>query len=164
MTTQSKINISSGSPLNDIDTHRVLIVDDEPSICFAYSKLLKREAFSFDICDNIESAHCLLRNNQYFAVISDVHFAGLGNEDGLHFLTLVRKEQPESKVILVTGDGSKELEKTAKELGAYHYFEKPVVPSLILTLLRSLHAIADELEELNCFKDSFLTKTPLILE
>jgi len=155
MTTQSKINISSGSPLNDIDTHRVLIVDDEPSICFAYSKLLKREAFSFDICDNIESAHCLLRNNQYFAVISDVHF---------HFLTLVRKEQPESKVILVTGDGSKELEKTAKELGAYHYFEKPVVPSLILTLLRSLHAIADELEELNCFKDSFLTKTPLILE
>ena len=141
------------------ETHRVLIVDDEPAICFAYRKLLESERFGFDICESIDAAITLLHRNEYFAVISDVRFAGSNNEDGVYFVSVVRKEQPLAKVILVTGYGSDKLKKTAHELGASHYFEKPVMPSLILSLLRALHLVADENEENAFFKNLLLTKT-----
>lgn len=141
------------------ETHRVLIVDDEPAICFAYRKLLESERFGVDICESVDTALALLQRNEYFAVVSDVRFTGSDNEDGVYLLSVVRKEQPLTKMILVTGYGSDELKKTALELGASHYFEKPVKPSLILSLLRALHLIADENEENEYFKDLLLTET-----
>lgn len=128
------------------ESHRILVVDDEPAICFAYHKLLEREQFNFDICETVETAISLIQKQAYFAVISDVRFDGTGNEDGVYLVSVVRSMQPESKMILVTGYGSDELKNTARELGVSHYFEKPVKPSLILSLLRDLHAIADEQE------------------
>lgn len=150
-------SIQSGD-ITGPELHRVLIVDDEPAICFAYRKLLESERFGFDICESIEAATALLKMNDYFAVISDVRFAGSDNEDGVYFLSIVRKEQPQAKTILVTGYGNDDLKKTAFELGTSHYFEKPVKPSLILSLLRSLHLIEDELEENEYFKSLQLAK------
>lgn len=143
--------IQHSSPPDDNsepETHRVLIVDDEPAICFAYRKLLESERFGVDICESVDVALALLQRNEYFAVVSDVRFVGSGNEDGVYFVSVVRKEQPLAKVILVTGYGSVELEKTARKLGVSHYFEKPVVPSLILSLLRTLHLVADNDEKM----------------
>ncbi len=142
--------------------HRVLIVDDEPAICFAYRKLLESESFDFDICEDTESARSLLKANDYFAIISDVRFAGSNNMDGVYFVSVVRKEQPEAKVILVTGYGSNELKKAALELGVSHYFEKPINPSLILSLLRKLHLIEHEREDNRTFEEMALTHINLI--
>lgn len=128
------------------ETRRVLVVDDEPSICFAYRKLFQNERFGLDVCENIEAAVDHVRSNDYFAVISDVRFAGSDNKEGVNFASVVRKVQPEAKVILVTGYGSDDLKKSAHDLGVSHYFEKPINPSVILSLLRSLHLAADELE------------------
>jgi len=143
------------------DSHRVLIVDDEHAICFAYSRLLESERFGFDICDSVEAGIELLNSKQYFAVISDVRFAGSDNADGVYLVSCVRNIQPQAKVILVTGYGSEELKKTAEKLGVAHYLEKPIEPSLVLTLLRSLHLIADEEEENEYFKTLSLDKPVL---
>lgn len=143
------------------ETHRVLIVDDEPAIRFAYSKLLESERFGFDVCDSVETGSALLKKYDYFAVISDVRFAGSDNQEGIYFLSIVRKEQPDAKVMLVTGYGNDDLKKAAYELGASHYFEKPVKPSLILSLLRALHLVADEQEENSYFNNLTLTDDPV---
>jgi DNA-binding NtrC family response regulator len=129
------------------DPHRVLIVDDEPAICFAYGRLLENERFGFDICENVRDALNLLRSREYFAVISDVRFAGSDNADGVYLVSEIRSVQPKAKVILVTGYGSEELKRTAEALGTYDYLEKPVDPSLIVSILRGLHLIADEESE-----------------
>jgi len=152
MSSQEIMNnsISGNSPLPE--SHRVLVVDDEPAICFAYRKLLESERFGFDVCDTVEAAIDLLKNNNYFAVVSDVRFSGSDNEDGIYLLSVLQKEQPLAKVILITGYGSDELKKTYNSLGASHYFEKPVKPSMILTLLRALHLVADEQEEIEYYK------------
>jgi DNA-binding NtrC family response regulator len=154
--------IQHNSPSDDNtepETHRVLIVDDEPAICFAYRKLLESERFGFDICESVDAALALLQSNEYFAVISDVRFAGSDNTDGVYFVSVVRKEQPLANIILVTGYGSDKLERTARDLGASHYFEKPVMPSQILSLLRTLHLVADEHEKNEYFKNLPLAKT-----
>jgi DNA-binding NtrC family response regulator len=136
----------SASDITEVENHRVLIVDDESAICFAYRKLLESERFKFDICESVEEALMHLRTYEYFAVISDVRFAGSDNTDGLYFVSEVREIQPQSKVILVTGHGNDEVKRTVNKLGASHYFEKPVKPSIILSLLRTLHLAADEQE------------------
>lgn len=153
MTTSNDLHILSATISAEPETHQVLVVDDEPAICFAYRKLLENEQFAFDICDNVDSALQLLHKEKYFAVISDVRFSGSGNADGVHLVSVVRRQQPDSKVILVTGYGSDELQQTVRELGVSHYFEKPVIPSLILSLLRSLHLLAHEQEENRLVKD-----------
>ena len=143
---QTKQLSSSTFDVSEQETHRVLCVDDEPAVCFAYSKLLASEPFSIDVCESIEAARGLLKKNDYFAVISDVRFAGSDNEEGLHFVNVVRKEQPKAKVILVTGYGNDELKKAVHEIGDSHYFEKPVQPSVIIELLSDLH---DKIHEQN---------------
>lgn len=152
MTSHEIQHASASNGNRETETHRVLIVDDEPAICFAYRKLLESERFGFDICEHVEAGIAHLSTTDYFAVISDVRFAGSDNEDGVYFMSVVRKAQPQAKVILVTGYGSNELKKTADELGAYRYFEKPVNPSMILSLLRTLHLAADEDEEIRFLK------------
>lgn len=129
------------------EIHRVLIVDDEPAICFAYSKLLENELFSFDICESVEAAIALLDKELYMAVISDVRFGGSDNKDGIYFVSVLRNKQAQAKVIFVTGYGDDILKNIAMELGVSHYFEKPVNPTLILSLLRSLHSSAHGWEE-----------------
>jgi len=74
-------------------------------------------------------------------------------------VSVARKELPQAKVILVTGYGNDELKKTTLALGASHYFEKPVNPSLILALLRELHVVADKHEENMYLKSLLSNKT-----
>jgi two-component system nitrogen regulation response regulator GlnG len=148
MTSQKMLHNSSSDETN-LDLHRVLVVDGEPALCFAYGKLLENERFGFNICEDLETAITLLSKHDYFAVISDIRFAEPDYQDGVYFLSKVRTEQPKAKVILVTGYGSDDLKTTVRQLGASHYFEKPVTPYVILSLLRTLHFTVEEQENMN---------------
>jgi DNA-binding NtrC family response regulator len=120
---------------------RVLVVDDEPSILFAYQKLLVAEGFTVDACGELEAALHFTNSCSYFAVITDIRLSGSGNSDGVALLRAVRSQQPLAKTVVVTGYGTSELERTLKELGATHYFEKPVRPSLILDILNAVNGV-----------------------
>jgi two-component system response regulator (stage 0 sporulation protein F) len=122
---------------------RVLVVDDEPAILFAYQKLIQAEGYGIDLCEGLEEALHLIHTSTYFAVITDIRLSGSENSGGIQLLHAMRKQQPDAKIIVVTGFGNSYIEKTLKDLGASHYFEKPVRPSLIIELLRGFH-MADE--------------------
>jgi len=122
----------------------VLVVDDEPAVLFAYSKLIERSGMSVDICANLEDAIRQIRAKQYLAVIADMRLEGSDNMDGLEVLRIVQKERPLTKTILATGYGDSEIEKQASDLGASYYFKKPVNPSDILRALREFNANTPE--------------------
>jgi len=117
---------------------RVLIVDDEVSILFSYRKLLEREGMKVDVCESFEGAAEQIRDNVYCAVIADIRLSGSANTDGLRILREIRQNQPDTIVIMMTGHGNSEIEQMAYDLGATHYFEKPVQPSVILDALKSI--------------------------
>ena len=118
---------------------RVLVVDDEPAVLFAYRKLIEKEGMTVDISANLEDAVRNVRRYDYLAVIADLRLAGIDNSDGLEILRVVQNECPGTKTILTTGYGSNDIEKTARNLGVSHYFKKPVQPSDILRVLREFH-------------------------
>lgn len=120
------------------DQKRVLIVDDEPAILFAYRKLIERTGVEVDVSESLAAALEMILTRSYFVVIADMRLAGTDNIDGLHLLRSVREQQPGAKFILVTGYSNREIRQTAIALGASYYFEKPVQPAAILTALKAL--------------------------
>jgi DNA-binding NtrC family response regulator len=121
--------------------HRILILDDEPAILFAYQRLIEKEGMHVDICTCLDGAIKHINSSHYLAVVADVRLAGSDNEDGLKFLHILKQERPATKMIIVTGYGSREIEKTAHTLGVSHYFEKPVQPAVIMGALRDFSTL-----------------------
>jgi DNA-binding NtrC family response regulator len=124
---------------NSNDTIRILVVDDEPAILFAYRKLIEKDGMIVDTSANIEDALQNVRARTYHAVIADMRLAGTDNMDGLEILRFIQKERPETKTILATGYGDREIEKLARGLGVSYYFKKPVQAAEILGALREFH-------------------------
>lgn len=120
---------------------RVLIVDDDPAILFAYCRMIEHEGMSVDSCSNLHDALRMISTYTYFAVITDLRLAGTDNTDGLDVMRTLQRVRPGTQFILTTGCATSEIEQTARDLGALHFFEKPVHPSLILDSLKALGAL-----------------------
>lgn len=121
------------------EVHRVLVVDDEPAVLFAYRKLIEKDGLVVDISSNLADALKHISAHSYLAVIADMRLAGTDNQDGLEILRFIQQEHPHTRSILATGYGDSEIEKKALALGASYYFKKPVSPSFILEALRGFH-------------------------
>jgi two-component system, response regulator RegA len=122
------------------EAHRILVVDDEPAILFAYRKLIEKDGMTVDTSANLADAIRHIRARSYLAVIADMRLAGSDNRDGLEILRVIRNERPDTKTILATGYGDSEIEKAARDLGVSYYFKKPVSPPDILKALRGFHS------------------------
>jgi two-component system, NtrC family, C4-dicarboxylate transport response regulator DctD len=134
-----KAHISETAKIGIPDkTHRVLFIDDDPAILFAYSKMLERERICVDSCECLHEAIRHIRAHSYLAVVTDLRLAGTENTDGLDVIRALRKEQPRAQFILATGCCNCEIEQNAREMGATHVFEKPVIPAKIIEAIRSL--------------------------
>ncbi len=114
---------------------RLLIVDDEPAMLFAYRRLLEGNGYQVDTCETLERAVEQIGSRPYFAVLTDLRLAGCDGADGLQVIVMVREQQPQAKIIVVTGCGDQEAPLT---LGASYFFRKPLEPSVIFDVLRHL--------------------------
>ncbi|MGE0918618.1 response regulator [Trichlorobacter lovleyi] len=118
--------------------NRVLIVDDEPGILFAYRKLLEQQGMVVDSCDCLCEALEYLEKHHYLAVVADMRLQGADSRDGLDLVREVRRRQPAAGVIVASGTSDLKTRTSASELGVDHYLEKPVHPTMIMDLLIQL--------------------------
>ena len=100
----------------------VLIVDDEPGICFLVGDELSASGFHCHCTSDPEDARYLLETERYDLVISDISMPRIS---GLDLLLFVRNRRPDCNVILTTGLSTRDYLAQALILGAYDYFEKP---------------------------------------
>ncbi|HEX9079711.1 MAG TPA: response regulator [Desulfuromonadaceae bacterium] len=119
------------------EQRRVLIVDDEAAILFAYRRLIEGGGYVVDACGTLVEAVEHIMSHPYFAVITDLRLTG-NDADGLAVLTYVRTRQPGARVIVVTGYDGEESARAAFALEVSFYFRKPLEPSVILEALRHL--------------------------
>lgn len=102
--------------------HRVLVVDDEPAVCWSLRELLTDRGYQVDTAGSVEAAWDSVRATRPDVVVLDVRLPG---EDGLTALPEFRKHFPGAKVIVITAFG--DLPTAAKALGrgAFEYLVKP---------------------------------------
>jgi len=104
---------------------RVLIVDDEPLICWALAETLGGHGDTVIKVGNGEAALRAVTNasDPIDVVLLDYR---LPDSNGLGLLSTVRRLSPDSQVILMSAYCTPEVTKEALALGAYRVVSKPI--------------------------------------
>jgi DNA-binding response OmpR family regulator len=110
---------------------RILLVDDEEAILFAFRQVLKGPRTSVDTAPTVEEAKQLLDRQPYGAMIADLRLTGANKMDGLEVVSYARQAQPACKIIVATAYGDEMTKAHVLDIGADWYFEKPVSPRVV---------------------------------
>jgi DNA-binding NtrC family response regulator len=113
-------------------TH-VLIVDDEPSICWGFRELLADEGHDVSIASSAEEALDMADREAPDAVVLDVRLPG---RDGLSTIQDLRRRIGPAPIIVITAFGNLDTAVRALEEGAYDYLTKPFDLEQISEVLR----------------------------
>jgi len=102
---------------------RILIVDDEASICYALRECLSDEGHQVEVAASAEAGlKCVEDGPAPDALVVDVRLPGL---DGLSALSEFRAKLGPVPIVVITAFGSLETAVQAMERGAFDYLVKP---------------------------------------
>ena len=110
------------------DNLTVLIVDDEPDICFLLGNMLRQKNFNTVIANTLNDGLDKLRQFVPSLLFLDIH---LPDGSGLDIIRSVKKDFPSLKIIMMSAyDGAKERRRAIEE-GADIFISKPLSRELI---------------------------------
>lgn len=104
------------------DAIRLLLVDDEKRFTRTLSKRLSERGLSVATASSGLEALKLMEDNLFDVAVLDVKMPGM---DGVETLREIRKVQPLTEVILLTGHASVDSAIEGMRLGAFEYLLKP---------------------------------------
>ena len=117
-----------------------LLVDDEIDYVHVLSnRLAKRNIITTKAFSGTQAIQ-VLRKQDFDIVILDLK---LEDMDGIEVLKILKKMDPEVKVIMLTGHGSEEAAKDGIKEGAFDYLTKPCELSELIAKIREAHAKSD---------------------
>ncbi|MDA7979404.1 MAG: sigma-54 dependent transcriptional regulator [Pirellulales bacterium] len=118
-------------------THgRVLVVDDEASMCELLEADLRLRGFDVAWRTSAEEAFTLLRGESFDCVVTDLNMPGV---NGIELCERIVAHRPDVPVIVMTAFGSMETAIAAIRAGAYDFVTKPLETQMLaLTLERSV--------------------------
>lgn len=103
----------------------ILVIDDDPVITDALELLLDGAGRTIVVCSDLESAELVLARYPVTHVLSDVQFSRPLGYEGLHFLSRIRSQRPDCRIVLMTGMPSEALCELAAQWGAASVLAKP---------------------------------------
>jgi len=118
--------------------HRILIVDDEESILFAFREFLGSLGWSVDSAREREEAEALIAIVPYSLVIADLRLTAVNDTDGLQIVHWIKERRPNAHVIVLTAYGSSTVEREALDLGVSAFLHKPQPLASVAALIARL--------------------------
>jgi DNA-binding NtrC family response regulator len=111
---------------------RVLIVDDDQSLCETMEAALRRAGFQASWKMSADEALAVLEQQDLDVVVTDLNMRGM---NGLALCERIAANRPDVPVVVVTAFGSMETAVAAIRAGAYDFINKPFeIEELKLTL------------------------------
>lgn len=101
----------------------ILLVDDEDGIRTVLSITLRDAGYPVDTAPDVDSALELFREKLHPLVITDIKMPG---KSGIDLLREVKRIDPHSEVIMITGHGDMELAVQSLKNDAFDFIVKPV--------------------------------------
>jgi DNA-binding response OmpR family regulator len=101
---------------------RMLVIDDEATICHLVQDVLARPGFLIDTVSDPNKIEAALQARQYHVIIQDYVIPTVGPEQMFEWL---KQHQPEASVIVVTGYPSLDSVVSSLRARAYDYLTKP---------------------------------------
>lgn len=100
----------------------ILVIDDQPAVCYSISRLLETEGYRVLVANSGEDGLGLLVDTPVDLVIMDVRMPEM---DGLEALQRIKSLQPDLQIIMMTAFSTTEKAIEAMRFGAYDYIAKP---------------------------------------
>ena len=114
---------------------RLLIVEDEKKLCDTIAKTLYQAGYEVDTCyDGDEALDYILAEN-YDLIVLDLNLPGT---DGMDILKELRKENEETKVLILSARSQIVDKVEGLDAGANDYMEKPFHLQELEARIRSL--------------------------
>jgi two-component system, chemotaxis family, chemotaxis protein CheY len=114
---------------------KIMIVEDSNLMTAVISNFVKKEGtFELLTAKNGEEAVAKYKESKPDLVFMDIKMPGM---DGLTALELIRKYDPDAKVVMCTALKETEQEEKAKKLGAKGYIRKPFSRDDIATAIKN---------------------------
>jgi DNA-binding response OmpR family regulator len=115
-----------------IDT---LIVDDEVDICYLLSGILRRYNYHPHYVTSLRDADKALNDLSPVLIFIDNH---LPDGFGVDFLSKIKADKPQSKVIMISAYDTSEDRTTAFEKGVDYFIGKPFTSDVIFKAIQFL--------------------------
>jgi nitrogen regulation protein NR(I) len=123
---------------------KILVVDDEEMIRFAFEQFLNDEGYTPLLARDGEAGLELMRTQRPEIIFLDYR---LPEKDGLDLLEEITGIDPKTPVVFMTAFGAMDVAIKAMQLGAYEYLSKPLDLEKIRVVIERI------LEEKKSFKD-----------
>jgi len=144
---------------------RVLVVDDDKSICRWLTAVLTAEGYQCHTAKSTEEAESLLGEGPFDLALLDIY---MGQTNGLVLLDKLRTLQPECKSVVMTARASVETVARSVAGGALEYLSKPLLIDELLALLRKLtgprQAITPAPKDTSAPETAIVGRSPKMLE
>ena len=114
---------------------RLLIIEDERTLCDAVSKSLEKDGFEVDVCYTGAEALEKTGADKYDLIILDLN---LPRMDGMDILKKLRLNDQETKVLILSARGNAADKIAGLDAGANDYLVKPFAFEELLARIRVL--------------------------
>ena len=111
----------------DMETGRILIIDDDPDVLLSARMLLEQLEFDVSMLSDPEKILPRLKNEPFDVILLDMNFQRGNTEgkEGISWLEKIKKEEPQVVVILMTAFGDVDLAVKGIKAGAFDFILKP---------------------------------------
>lgn len=107
---------------------KVLIVDDEPDVCYLFKRILLKRNLKAGYAGNLAEATLSIQEEAPSLVFLDNN---LPDGRGIDFIPFLKLHYPETRIIVVTANDSANDKKRAFQQGADDFLGKPLSLELI---------------------------------
>ena len=127
------------NPIKEAIMPRLLVVDDEESICFSMSEYFSLHGYRVDTACELEEAEKLIESTEYKVVIQDLRLTTTTrNPNGLDIIKMIRDHNLQTRIVVLTAYGSAEVEDEARRCGADAFLRKPKPLSQVAQIVQGL--------------------------
>lgn len=130
----------------------ILLVEDNAFLALSYQAFLRHEPWRIIHVSNGTDALACIEQEVPEVILLDL---GLPDMDGMEILKYIHENQVASNVIIITGQGSAEIEAEAKQLLAFDFIEKPFYAKRLIVTVRNALQHRHLIEVVNTYKERF---------
>jgi len=125
----------------EAEKRKILVVDDEDTVCRSIKKALQREDYDIDVALSGEDGLKMQQQKDYDVIIVDLMMPGL---NGMDLLKALKTISPAVQVVMITGYPTMKNTLQAMQIGAFDFLPKPFLPYDLRNLVTRALAARDK--------------------
>ena len=111
---------------------KILVIDDEKVVQEGCTRILTGDGYDVETSYTGQEGFKKMEEETYDLVIADLKMPGIS---GMEVLKKIKKNDPDTSVIMITGYPTPETAVEAMKLGAFDYLPKPFTPAELISVV-----------------------------